>query len=77
MTAPLPALRHRLEKTAHGAAGERPGETVLISLLALGKDGLDKTDPIILRQALAGLYASGLKSEARMLAVEAALAADL
>ncbi|OHC75702.1 MAG: hypothetical protein A3G18_03325 [Rhodospirillales bacterium RIFCSPLOWO2_12_FULL_58_28] len=77
VTAPLPALRHRLEKTAHGAAGERPGETVLISLLALGKDGLDKTDPIILRQALAGLYASGLKSEARMLAVEAALAADL
>lgn len=75
---PHPALWHRLEKTIRtAAAGERLGETVLISLLALGKDGLAQTDPMVLKQVLAALSASGLKSEARMLAVEAALAAAL
>lgn len=75
---PHPALWYRLEKTIRsGAVSERPGETVLISLLALGKDGLAQTDPMVLKQVLTALSASGLKSEARALAVEAALAAAL
>jgi len=59
-----------------GAAG-RIGETVLLSLLMLGDEGLLAVDPISLHDILGRLRAVHLEPEARALAVEAALAAGL
>ena len=53
------------------------GESVLISLLALGNAGPTRAHPLLLRQVLKTLAAAGLKKEARNLAAKAALAAGL
>ncbi len=71
---PGPALWYRLEEAARGA---RKGETVLLSLLALGDGGPTQADPIVLRHVLGALGAVGLEAPARALAVEAAVAAGL
>ncbi len=71
---PNPAIWYRLASAADGA---RVGETVLLSLLALGEGGPGQADPVILRRILASLRGSGLEAEARALAVEAAVAAGL
>ncbi len=71
---PSPALWYRL---ASAADNGRVGETVLLSLLALGEGGPSQADPVILRRVLASLRGSGLEAEARALAVEAAVAAGL
>ena len=62
-----------------GAAQRRSriGETVLLTLLALGPDGPAGAEPLLLRQALISLLAAGFEDEARAMAVEAALAAGL
>ncbi len=62
-----------------GAAKQRSrvGETVLLTLLALGSDGPAGAEPLLLRQALFSLLAAGFEDEARAMAVEAALAAGL
>ena len=55
----------------------RVGELVLLVLLVLGDDGPAGADPILLSQVISSLRIAGFKSEARSLAVEAALAAGL
>lgn len=75
---PHPALWDRLAKASSAEGGAaRVGETVLLSLLALGEGGPGEVDPVILRRVLTSLGAIGLGKEARDLAVEAALAAGL
>jgi len=71
---PHAALWHRL-KTA--AAGKRVGETVLLALLALGEGGPAEAEPVVLMDVLGGLVGVGLTADARLLAVEAAVAAGL
>jgi len=71
---PHPALWYRLQAAAQSG---RRGETILLSLLALGEGGPGQADPVILRQVLTGLRAIGLVDEARALAVEAAVAVGL
>ena len=56
---------------------ERVAETVLLSLLALGDAGPAGADPLLLRQVLKSLRSAGFDHEARIMAVEAALAAGL
>lgn len=51
----------------------RQGETVLMALLSLGGDGLDKIDAADLYRAVAALRLIGLEDDARALAVEAAI----
>ncbi len=70
--ASLPAARPPALKSASSI-----GETVMFSLLALGEGGPSSADPIVLRRVLARLSEAGLGSEARALAVEAALGAGL
>ncbi len=70
--ASLPAARPPALKSAPSI-----GETVMFSLLALGEGGPQSADPIVLRRVLARLSEAGLGSEARALAVEAALGAGL
>ncbi|NQU62388.1 MAG: hypothetical protein HQ512_14745 [Rhodospirillales bacterium] len=55
----------------------RVAETVLLSLLALGDAGPGGADPLLLRQVLISLRTAGFDREARIMAVEAALAAGL
>ncbi len=71
---PHPALWFRLQSAS---AEGRLGETVLLSLLALGEGGPAAAEPVILRQVIGGLRAVGLEEEARALAAEAAVAAGL
>ena len=71
---PHAALWFRLQTAA---AASRIGETVLLSLLALGEGGPNRAEPVVMRGVLAGLGAVGLESEARALAVEAAVVAGL
>ena len=52
----------------------RLGETVLLALLALGADGPGASHPLVLHEALAALSRVGLESDARRLAIEAAVA---
>ena len=59
------------------AGGRRLGETVLMVLLAVGGDGIAGASPTVLGSAVASLAALGLDSEARELALEAALAHGL
>jgi hypothetical protein len=66
--APAPAEAHERS---------RVGETVLLVLLALGDGGPAQANPVLLRQALISLRAIGFGTEARALAVEAALAAGI
>lgn len=67
---PTPALWRALEKAG---MGRRLGETVLLALLAVGEAGPGRADPITLRAVLAALGQVGLESEARALALEAAI----
>ncbi len=59
------------------AQAHRRGETVLLTLLALGEGGVASTSPSILSSTIASLRAIGLENEARALALEAALAHGL
>ena len=59
------------------ANGKRVGETVLLTLLLARAGDHLSGEPIVLSRAVAGLKAVGLESEARALALEAALAAGL
>ena len=75
---PHPALWYRLANATRAEDGaSRVGETVLLSLLAIGEGGPGGADPVILRRVLTSLGAIGLRKEARNLAVEAALSAGL
>jgi hypothetical protein len=74
VTMPQPALWLRLEGAAGGG---QVGETALLSLIALGKDGPGQANPIVLGRVFSALAAVGLESDARVMAVEAALAAGL
>ena len=68
---PASALWHGL---IYAAQGRRVGETVLLSLLALGEAGPAGAEPTTLSVVVAALRSVGLEREARGLAVEAALA---
>lgn len=57
--------------------GKRVGETVLLTLLIARAGDRLSGEPIVLSRAVAGLKAVGLESEARALALEAALAAGI
>ena len=71
---PQPAFWFQLRNAAND---RRIGETVLLSLLALGDGGASGTDPLTLRDVAVRLRAIGLENEARALAVEAIIAAGL
>jgi hypothetical protein len=71
---PFPAAQSR---GAQSQSAPSIGETVMLSLLALGEGGPSRADPIVLRRVLARLSEVGLGKEARALAVEAALDAGL
>ncbi len=59
------------------AAAGRRGETVLLGVTALGETALVDSHPLALGYTVSALSAVGLGSEARALAIEAALAAGL
>lgn len=59
------------------AADDRRGETALLAILLLGSSGVEYAGPDLLSQIIEGLTAVGLASDARRLAVEAALAGGL
>lgn len=59
------------------ASKRRMGETVLLSLYALGDAGPAGANPIMLSRAISALRQVGLDSEARSLAIEAAIAAGV
>lgn len=71
---PQPALWFQLRNAADD---RRIGETVMLSLLALGDSGAAGTDPMTLRDVAIRLRAIGLENEARALGVESAVAAGL
>lgn len=71
---PVPALWQALRRAS--AAG-RVGETVMLVLVALGEDGAARAHPMAAAAAVSALRAVGLKTEARGLALEAALAAGI
>jgi hypothetical protein len=52
----------------------RTGETVLLALLALGEEGPGEAHPLVLHEVLTALVRVGLSYEARLLAIEAAVA---
>lgn len=68
--APAPPLARML---SDAAVAKRVGETVLLSLLALGELGPEASDATTLVQVIRALRAVGLDKEARAVAVEAAL----
>ena len=59
------------------APSGRRGETVLLSLLALGGNRLPDADAASLSAAIGGLRAVGLDAEARRIALEAAILSGL
>jgi len=71
---PQPAIWRSLE---NAASGSRIGETVLLSLLAIGQAGPLQANPIVLRKVLISLRKIGMEKEARALALEAAIASGL
>ncbi len=71
---PTPAL---LPALAEAAAKGRIGEGIAFAALALGETRLADLPPPVLAPVIAGLVGLGLAGEARMLAVEAAVAAGL
>ena len=71
---PDPVLRRTLREASENG---RIGETVLLGLLVLGREGLDGVDPWHLHDVLAALRKVGLETEARSIALEAMLAAGL
>jgi hypothetical protein len=72
--APDPALWFNL---GDAADKRRIGETVLLALYALGDVGPGGANPIMLSRAIASLRGIGLDSEARAIAIEAAIAAGV
>jgi hypothetical protein len=64
----------RLEQAARG---RRIGETVLFTLLVLGEGGPAQADATTMTRVLKALESAGFKSEARALAIEAAVALGL
>lgn len=62
---------------ALAAENGRVGETVLLSLIALGEDGPAGASPLLLSRVIESLMTVGLEQDARRLAVEAALAQGL
>jgi hypothetical protein len=52
----------------------RLGETVLLALLALGEEGPGAAHPLVLHEVLSALAQVDLAHEARLLAIEAAVA---
>jgi len=71
---PQSALWQMLSRSADEV---KRGEAVLVSLLILGKLDPTQINPIVLRKIIACLNLVGLTSEARALAVEAAIVAGL
>ena len=71
---PQPAIWRALE---NAASGLRVGETVLLSLLAIGQAGPVQANPTVLRRVLISLRKIGMEKEARALALEAAIASGL
>lgn len=76
VTGYLPSVQlwKSLERASQGG---RVGETVLLSLLALGDVGPSGTNPVVLHSLITSLRSVGLGSDARRLALEAALAIGL
>jgi hypothetical protein len=71
---PNPALRHALR----GASEDlRLGETVLLAILTLGEAGVRSAGPVGLEVTIRALKLVGLHGEARLLALEAAIAAGI
>ena len=68
------ALWARLESAARN---RRVGETVMFALLALGEGGPGQADAFTLTRVLKALEAAGFKTEARAIAIEAAVALGL
>ena len=66
-----------VENAMPGVGRRRLGETVLLSLLALGESGPGAADPVVLSRVLSSLGSIGMAAEARALAMEAALAGGL
>ena len=71
---PQSALWQILNQAVDGA---KRAEVVLVSLLMLGEFGPTQINPIVLRQVVMSLNLVGLSSEARSLALEAAVVAGL
>jgi len=71
---PSPALSRALIVAAED---KRIGETVLLALLALGDVGPAGADPSTLHSVIRALRAVGLSSDARLVAIEAALGRGL
>jgi len=69
-----PALLFSL---SDAAAAHRIGETVLLSLYALGPEGPAGCNPLALARVIAALRQIGFDSEARAIAIEAAIAAGV
>jgi hypothetical protein len=67
---PPPAFLPALEEAVRGG---RQGESVLISILMLGSDGTLGAEASLLRDVIVALRTSGLETEGRTLALEAAL----
>ena len=71
---PHPAYWHRLQESSDSG---RLGEALLLSLLALGDSGPTGADPIVLSRVMKSLEQIGLVKEARLLAIEAAVAEEI
>ncbi len=71
---PRPAFWRSLEIAAQNL---RIGETILLSLLALGESGPAQASPTVLHKVIKSLRIIGLEQEARSLALEAAVASGL
>jgi hypothetical protein len=69
--APNAALLYALDEASES---RRIGETVLLALIVLGPEGPGKSHAYALSAALTALTRVGLETEARALAIEAALA---
>ena len=71
MNTPSLALTRDL---AAASKDRRKGETVMMALIALGKDPLKSTSPAVIGKVVQALKAVGLEPEARALALEVAVA---
>ena len=67
---PAPQVWHGLVDASNNA---RIGETVLLTLIAMGNDGPSDISPITLSHIISSLIKVGLEEDARHLAVEAAI----
>jgi hypothetical protein len=71
---PNAALLYALDEASEA---RRIGETVLLSLIVLGEQGPGESHAYALSTVLTALGRIGLESEARALAIEAALASGI